>query len=72
VAVHPLEPGYLLLLGEFGGKILYHPAGSKIPQKYHLFLLFEDGSFLTALTQMWGAMDFTNKDRKPKDSMSKE
>jgi formamidopyrimidine-DNA glycosylase len=53
----PLEPGYVLLLGECGGKVLYHPPGSKVPQKYHLYITFEDDSFLTATTQMWGAME---------------
>ena len=53
----PLEPGYVLLFGECGGRILYHPAGSPLPNKYHLHLAFEDGSFLTAFTQMWGAME---------------
>ena len=53
----PLEPGYLLLFGECGGKILYHPAGSNLPKKYHLHLAFTDESFLTATTQMWGAME---------------
>jgi formamidopyrimidine-DNA glycosylase len=53
----PLLPGYVLLLGECGGKILYHAAGSKLPAKYHLYLGFEDGSFLTAMTTMWGAME---------------
>ncbi len=53
----PLQPGYVLLFGECGGRILYHPAGSPLPKKYHLHLAFDDGSFLTALTQMWGAME---------------
>jgi formamidopyrimidine-DNA glycosylase len=53
----PLEPGYVLLLGECGGKVLHHSPGSKLPKKYHLYLTFEDGSFLTATTQMWGAME---------------
>ncbi|MBN1146019.1 MAG: hypothetical protein JXA78_02090 [Anaerolineales bacterium] len=53
----PLEPGYVLLLGECGGKLLYHLAGSKAPKKYHLFITFEDDSFLTVTTQMWGAME---------------
>jgi formamidopyrimidine-DNA glycosylase len=53
----PLEPGYVLLLGECGGKVLYHTPGSKLPKKYHLYITFEDGSFLTATTQMWGAME---------------
>lgn len=53
----PLEPGYVLVLGECGGKILYHSAGMELPKKYHLWLTFEDGSALTTLTQMWGAME---------------
>jgi formamidopyrimidine-DNA glycosylase len=53
----PLEPGYVLTLGECGGRVLFHPAGSPIPRKYHLHLAFTDGSALTATTQMWGAME---------------
>ena len=57
----PLEPGYVLLLGECGGKVLYHPPGSKVPKKYHLYITFEDDSFFTATTQMWGAMELYEK-----------
>jgi formamidopyrimidine-DNA glycosylase len=53
----PLNPGYLLLFGECGGRLLHHPAGSQLPEKHHLWLTFEDGSSLTATTQMWGAME---------------
>ena len=53
----PLEPEYVLLLGECGGKVLHHPPGAKMPKKYHLYITFEDESFLTATTQMWGAME---------------
>ena len=53
----PLDPGYVLLLGECGGKVLYHASEAKRPSKYHLCLTFEDASFLTATTQMWGAME---------------
>jgi len=53
-----LEPGYVLVLGECGGKVLYHPAGTRrLPDKYHLWLTFQDGSVLTVTTQMWGAME---------------
>jgi formamidopyrimidine-DNA glycosylase len=52
-----LEPGYVLVFGECGGKFLYHPPGSKLPEKYHLWLAFTDGSSLTVTTQMWGAME---------------
>lgn len=53
----PLQPGYVLLFGECGGKILYHRASDALPKKYHLHLQFTDNSFLTATTQMWGAYE---------------
>ena len=56
-----LEPGYVLVLGECGGKVLYHPAGTEPPAKYHLCIRFEDDSALSATTSMWGAMDLYEK-----------
>ncbi len=53
----PLRPGYVLLLGECGGKALYHPPGSEVPKRYHLYITLDDGSFFTLTTQMWGAME---------------
>lgn len=53
----PLHPGYVLLLGECGGKMLYHLPGSKLPKKYHLYITFADDAFFTVTTQMWGAME---------------
>jgi formamidopyrimidine-DNA glycosylase len=53
----PLEPGFVLLLGECGGKAIHHPPGAKLPKKYHLYLTFEDDSYFTLTTQMWGAME---------------
>lgn len=53
----PLQPGYILLFGECGGRLLYHAPGAPLPDKYHLWLTFDDGSALTAFTQMWGAME---------------
>jgi formamidopyrimidine-DNA glycosylase len=52
-----LAPGHVLVIGEWGGKLLYHEAGSPLPEKYHLHLTFSDDSFLTATTQMWGAAE---------------
>jgi len=57
----PLEPGYVLVFGECGGKMLYHTAGTAVPAKYHLYLTFEDGSFFTVMTDMWGAMELYTK-----------
>lgn len=53
----PVEPGYVLLIGECGGRLLYHAPGTQLPAKYHLWLAFADGSALTTLTQMWGAYE---------------
>lgn len=53
----PLEPGYMLLFGEFGGKLLVHPSGASMPRAYHLALHLDDGSALTATTSMWGAFE---------------
>jgi len=52
-----LHPGYVLALGECGGRILLNEAGAAWPAKYHLSLTFTDRSFLTVTTQMWGAME---------------
>ncbi len=53
----PLEPGYLLVIGECGGRLLYHPPGSALPGRYHMLIRFTDGSALSEFTQMWGAME---------------
>lgn len=54
----PLEPDYVLLLGEWGGRIRYHSPGEPLPPKRHLELSFEDGSAFSATTQMWGGVHF--------------
>ncbi len=62
----PIQPGYVLVLGECGGKALYHPAGTVLPKKYHLLMTFEDGSSLTVTTAMWGAMELYEKGQERK------
>jgi formamidopyrimidine-DNA glycosylase len=57
----PADPGYVLVFGECGGKILYHRSKDEMPKKYHLAIVFEDGSALTAMTRMWGAMELFEK-----------
>ena len=57
----PVNPGYVLVFGECGGKILYHQSESEIPKKYHLKIIFDDGSALSAITRMWGAMELYEK-----------
>ena len=46
----PLEPGYVLLLGECGGRLLYHPPGASCRRSTTCRLAFDDGSALTATT----------------------
>jgi formamidopyrimidine-DNA glycosylase len=57
----PLDPEYLLVFGECGGKILFHRDESSLPGKFHLLLRFDDGTALSAFTQMWGAMELYEK-----------
>jgi formamidopyrimidine-DNA glycosylase len=52
-----LDPGQVLVLGECGGRVLFHETETTLPAKYHLLLRFDDGSALTITTQMWGAME---------------
>ena len=52
-----IEPGYVLVFGECGGKIVFHETAKGIPDKYHLLITFTDCTSLTAMTQMWGAME---------------
>jgi len=50
----PIEPGYLLVLGDGGERILYHPEGKRLPKKTHLLIHFADDSCLTVTVQGWG------------------
>lgn len=61
-----IEVGYVLVFGECGGRILFHPSESDIPKKYHLSLVFDDHTALTAVTQMWGAMELYEKGQEQK------
>jgi formamidopyrimidine-DNA glycosylase len=53
----PIEPGYVFVIGECGGKVLFHEPGEKLPKKYHVSITFVDDSYFTITTQMWGAME---------------
>ncbi|HET7839074.1 MAG TPA: DNA-formamidopyrimidine glycosylase family protein, partial [Rectinemataceae bacterium] len=53
----PLEPGYVLLIGECGGDLRYEASAASAPRSYHLLIEFEDGSALWARTGMWGAYE---------------
>jgi len=56
-----IDPGYVLVIGECGGRILYQKAGSRVPEKYHLYITFDDDSFFTVTIQMWGAIELYRK-----------
>jgi formamidopyrimidine-DNA glycosylase len=51
----PVEPGYLLVLGEGGERIVYHPNTAGVPAKHQLLLHFDDDSYLSVRISMWGA-----------------
>lgn len=59
----PLEPGFVLLLGECGGRMLYHRPGEPPPSAYHLLLTLDDDSHFSVTTRMWGAMELYEEGR---------
>jgi formamidopyrimidine-DNA glycosylase len=61
----PLEPGYVLFIGDMGGKVLLHAEGAPLPTKRHLMLGFEDGRHLTVAIQGWGGMWLTAEGEPP-------
>lgn len=51
-----LEPGFVLVLGGGGERILLHRDGTTLPKKHQLLLAFEDGALLSVSVQGWGAV----------------
>lgn len=49
-----LSGGLTLVVDDFGGRVLYHQPGSRVPKKYHLLVRFDDDSLLTVAIQGWG------------------
>ena len=49
-----IDPGYVLLLGCGGERILYHESAATLPKKHQLMLQFEDDTYLTVSVQGWG------------------
>ena len=50
-----IEPGYTLMLGGGGERIIYHPDTTSLPAKYQLYLHFSDETYLTVTVQGWGS-----------------
>jgi formamidopyrimidine-DNA glycosylase len=57
-----LEPGYILAIGDMGGKVLLHADEGTLPKKRHLMVGFEDGRYLTVAIQGWGGMWLMTED----------
>jgi len=57
-----LENDEILLIGEFGGRLLEHASESDLPKKRHMTFTFEDGSCLTLSIQMWGFVGALSQD----------
>lgn len=49
------QPGYVLMLGEGGYRILYHESEKTVPKKHHFLLGFTDSTYLSVSIQGWGA-----------------
>ncbi len=52
----PVQPGWVLAIGDMGGRITLHPDGSALPKKRHLMLGFADGRYLSVCVQGWGGI----------------
>lgn len=50
-----LDPGYSLVLGCGGERVLYHRTAASLPRRYQLLLHFTDDTYLTVTVQGWGA-----------------
>jgi len=50
-----VEPGYTLILGGGGERIVYHRSAESLPKKYQLYLHYTDGTYLTVTVQGWGS-----------------
>lgn len=68
----PLEPGRVLLIGEWGGRIRYHADAADLPAKRHLDLTFTTGAALSATTQMWGGVHLVEAGREREVKYVKE
>jgi formamidopyrimidine-DNA glycosylase len=49
------EPGYVIVMGGGGERILLHRSEKTLPKKYHLLLNFEDQTHLSVTVQGWGS-----------------
>jgi formamidopyrimidine-DNA glycosylase len=50
-----VDPGYTVILGGGGERIVYHRGSASLPKKYQLFLHFTDDTYLTVTVQGWGS-----------------
>ena len=57
-----LDPGYTLVLGSGGERILYHRRLTDLPAKHQLSLVFDDGSALSVSIQGWGFVQLLEKE----------
>jgi formamidopyrimidine-DNA glycosylase len=65
-----LEPGYDLVLGDGGERIILHLSDKTLPARHQLLLSFEDDSFLTVTVQMWGFIQLVRQGEPGGDTSS--
>jgi formamidopyrimidine-DNA glycosylase len=58
-----MEPGWAVVLGDGGERILYHPSAATLPKKHHFLLEFEDDTYLSVAIQGWGAVQMVPRDQ---------
>ena len=60
-----VEPGYTLILGGGGERVMYHRNAEKLPTKYQLYLHFTDDTYLTVTVQGWGSVFLLETEQVP-------
>ena len=64
-----VEPGYTLILGYGGERIVYHRSAEKLPAKRQLYLHFTDDTYLTVTVQGWGCAFLLESEQVPQHQL---
>jgi formamidopyrimidine-DNA glycosylase len=60
-----VAPREVLVLGDMGGRLLFHEVGAPLPRKHHMLMSFLDGASLSLLIQMWGLVNIVAREDLP-------
>jgi formamidopyrimidine-DNA glycosylase len=56
-----LDAGWVLAMGDMGGRVVLYDSEDDLPRKYHLLVRFDDGRCLAVSVQGWGFLNLFTK-----------